>query len=71
VAEAERAYQAHQQIEELRGRIHQYEELVAESGADGFAVPEIERLSRDADQLDQALRRSLHSAHEAFRHLDP
>jgi hypothetical protein len=71
VAEAERAYRAHQQIEELRGRIHQYEELVAESGADGFAVPEIERLSRDADQLDQALRRSLHSAHEAFRHLDP
>ena len=56
VAEAERAYRAHQQIEELRGRIHQYEELVAESGADGFAVPEIERLSRDADQLDQALR---------------
>jgi hypothetical protein len=71
VAEAERAYRAHHQIEELRGRIHQYEELVAESGADGFAVPEIERLSRDADQLDQALRRSLHSAHEAFRHLDP
>ncbi len=71
VAEAERAYRAHRQIEELRGRIHQYEELVAESGADGFAVPEIERLSRDADQLDQALRRSLRSAHEAFRHLDP
>ncbi|WP_336206423.1 hypothetical protein [Nonomuraea sp. LPB2021202275-12-8] len=71
VAEAERAFRAHHQIEELRGRLHQYEELVAESGADGFAVPEIERLSRDADQLDQALRRSLSSAHEAFRYLDP
>ncbi len=71
VAEAERAFRAHHQIEELRGRLHQYEELVAESGADGFAVPEIERLSRDADQLEQALRRSLSSAHEAFRHLEP
>ncbi|MGW0481712.1 hypothetical protein [Nonomuraea sp. NPDC003214] len=71
VAEAERAFRAHHQIEELRGRLHQYEELVAESGADGFAVPEIERLSRDADQLEQALRRSLNSAHEAFRYLEP
>jgi hypothetical protein len=71
VAEAERAYRAHHQIEELRGRLHQYEELVSESGADGFAVPEITRLAEDADQLEQALRRSVSSAHEAFRYLDP
>ncbi|MET7329523.1 hypothetical protein [Nonomuraea sp. NPDC005650] len=70
VADAERAYQARHQIEELRGRLHQYEELVAETGADGFAVPELERLSQDADRLEQALRRSVTSAHEAFRHLD-
>ncbi|MFI6317926.1 hypothetical protein ACIBG8_10435 [Nonomuraea sp. NPDC050556] len=70
VAEAERAYRAHHQIEELRGRLHQYEELVAESGADGFAVPEISQLAEDADQLEQALRRSVRSAHEAFRYLD-
>ncbi|GAA3261484.1 hypothetical protein [Nonomuraea helvata] len=71
VADAERAYLAHHQIEELRGRVHQYEELVAETGADGFAVPELERLAQDADRLEQALRRSVRSAHEAFRSLDP
>ncbi|WP_252374989.1 MULTISPECIES: hypothetical protein [unclassified Nonomuraea] len=71
VTEAERAYIAHEQIQELRGRMHQYEELVAETGADGFAVPELERLARDADRLEQALRRSVSSAHEAFRYLDP
>ncbi|MFI6901482.1 hypothetical protein ACIBKY_09480 [Nonomuraea sp. NPDC050394] len=71
VAEAERAFHAHRQIEELRGRLPQYEELVAESGADGFAVPELDRLAGDADLLEQALRRSVRSAHEAFRHLDP
>ncbi|MEV0822287.1 hypothetical protein [Nonomuraea rubra] len=71
VADAERAYVAHHQIEELRGRVHQYEELVAETGADGFAVPELERLAADADRLEQALRRSVSSAQEAFRHLEP
>ncbi|WP_245765025.1 hypothetical protein [Nonomuraea jiangxiensis] len=71
VTEAERAYLAHHQIAELRGRLHQYEELVAESGADGFVVPELERLAADADRLEQALRRSVRSAHEAFRHLEP
>ncbi|MGI5271353.1 hypothetical protein ACQEUU_19505 [Nonomuraea sp. CA-218870] len=70
VTEAERAFHAHQQIEELRGRLHQYEELVAETGADAFAVPEIARLAEDADQLEQALRRSLSSAREAFGHLE-
>nr|SBO95466.1 hypothetical protein BN4615_P4982 [Nonomuraea gerenzanensis] len=71
VADAERAYVAHHQIEELRSRVHQYEELVAETGADGFAVPELERLAADADRLEQALRRSVSSAQEAFRHLEP
>ncbi|MEV4100999.1 hypothetical protein AB0J42_12115 [Nonomuraea sp. NPDC049649] len=71
VTEAERAFRAHQQIEELRGRLPQYEELVAETGADRLAVPEIARLAQDADRLEQALRRSLSSAHEAFRHLEP
>lgn len=71
VADAERAYLAHHQIEELRGRLHQYEELVAESGADGFAVPELDRLAEDAGRLEQALRRSVRSAQEAFRYLEP
>ncbi|WP_169729445.1 hypothetical protein [Thermoactinospora rubra] len=71
VAEAERAYRARHQIEQLRSRLPQYEELVAESGADALAVPELGRLAEDAGDLERALRRSLRSAHEAFRHLAP
>jgi hypothetical protein len=70
VAEAERAYHARGQIEELRARLPRYEELLAESGADKLAVPEIERLSEDADVLEGMLRRSVRSAHEAFRYLE-
>ncbi|WP_206068294.1 hypothetical protein [Nonomuraea composti] len=71
VSEADRAFQARLQVEELRGRVHQYEELVAETGADGFAVPELERLAVDAGLLERALRRSMASAQEVFGHLDP
>ncbi|TDD00646.1 hypothetical protein E1292_28170 [Nonomuraea deserti] len=71
VAEAERAYMARHQIEELRGEAHEYEELVAETGADTFAVPELERLAADAGQLEQALRRSVDSAHEAMQRFHP
>ncbi|MEU6783729.1 hypothetical protein ABZ912_31425 [Nonomuraea angiospora] len=70
VAEAERAYHARGQIEELRARLPRYEELLAESGADKLAVPEIERLAEDADVLERTLRRSVRSAHEAFRYLE-
>nr|WP_236714639.1 hypothetical protein [Nonomuraea pusilla] len=70
VAEAERAYHARGQIEELRARLPRYEELLAESGADSLSVPELDRLAEDADRLEQTLRRSVHSAHEAFRHLE-
>jgi hypothetical protein len=70
VAEAERAYHARGQIEELRARLPRYEELLAESGADALAVPEIERLAEDADHLERMLGRSVRSAHEAFRYLE-
>lgn len=69
VADAERAYRARRQIERFSARLPRYEELLAESGADGSAVPELGRLSDDADRLEQALRDSVSSAHEAFRHL--
>ncbi|MEV0587233.1 hypothetical protein [Nonomuraea sp. NPDC050310] len=68
VAEAERAFHAHRQVEELRSRLPQYEELVAEVGAGN--VPELERLADDAGQLDRVLRRTLDSAKDAFRYLD-
>nr|BFE80924.1 hypothetical protein GCM10020093_035250 [Planobispora longispora] len=70
VAEAEQALRAHEQIELLRSRLPRYEELLAETGANAFAVPEIDHLARDASRLEQALRDSVHSAHEAFRYLD-
>ncbi|MGV9779752.1 hypothetical protein ACWDS7_48080, partial [Streptosporangium sp. NPDC003464] len=70
VSEADRALRAHDQIELLRARLPRYEELLAESGADAGSVPEIGRLAEDADQLERALRDSVRSAHEAFRHLD-
>ncbi|MBB6346836.1 hypothetical protein ACWGH8_40755 [Nonomuraea muscovyensis] len=70
VAAAERAYHARSQIEELRARLPRYEELLAESGADSLSVPEVERLAQDADQLERLLRRSVSSAHEAFRYLE-
>jgi hypothetical protein len=69
VADAERAYRARSQIERLGARLHRYEELLAETGADGAEIPELKRLSDDADRLEQALRDSVSSAHEAFRHL--
>ncbi|MEU9833457.1 hypothetical protein AB0D67_18195 [Streptosporangium sp. NPDC048047] len=70
VTEAERALRAHEQIEQLRERLPRYEELLAETGADSAAVPEIDRLAGDAGRLERALRDSVRSAHEAFRHLD-
>ncbi|WP_406313670.1 hypothetical protein OHA77_35575 [Streptosporangium sp. NBC_01639] len=70
VAAAERALRAHDQIELLRARLPRYEELLAESGADALAVPELDHLSEDAGRLEQALRDSVRSAHEAFRYLD-
>ncbi|GAA3022581.1 hypothetical protein [Streptosporangium longisporum] len=70
VADADRALRAHEQIAVLRSRLPRYEELLAESGADAFAVPEIGRLAEDAGHLEQALRDSVRSAQEAFRYLD-
>ncbi|WP_231618756.1 hypothetical protein [Nonomuraea sp. SBT364] len=69
VAEAERAFRARDQIERLGARLSSYEELLAESGADDSAVPELSRLTEDAGRLEQALRDSVTSAYEAFRHL--
>lgn len=70
VADAERAYQARDQIEALVERLPRYEELLAESGADALSMPEIGHLTGEADELEQALRASIDSAHELFLHLD-
>ncbi|MBB5081788.1 hypothetical protein [Nonomuraea endophytica] len=70
VRDAERAYRARSQIEQFTAKLPRYEELLAESGADGQAVPELTELADDAGRLEQALRDSVSSAHEAFRHLE-
>ncbi|WP_329426962.1 hypothetical protein OG339_42670 [Streptosporangium sp. NBC_01495] len=70
VADAERAYRARGQIEALVERLPRYEELLAESGADALSMPEVGHLTGEADELEQALRASIGSAHELFLHLD-
>ncbi|MEU8380723.1 hypothetical protein [Streptosporangium sp. NPDC048865] len=70
VADAERAYRARGQIEALVERLPRYEELLAESGADTLGMPEIGRLTGEAGELERALRASIRSAHELFRHLE-
>ncbi|MFI6511858.1 hypothetical protein ACIBCT_30020 [Streptosporangium sp. NPDC050855] len=70
VADADRALLSQGQIEVLKAHLPEYEQLVAEAGAATFALPEIGYLSDDAAMLRQALRESVRSAHEAFRHLD-
>nr|WP_051753251.1 hypothetical protein [Streptosporangium amethystogenes] len=70
VADAERAYRARDQIDALMERLPRYEELLAESGADALTMPEIGHLTGEADELEQALRASIESAHELFLHLD-
>ncbi|MEU0484026.1 hypothetical protein ABZ260_33190, partial [Streptosporangium sp. NPDC006013] len=70
VSDAEHALLSQGQIEALRAHLPEYEQLVAETGAARFSAPEIGHLSDDADMLRRALRESVRSAHEAFRHLD-
>ncbi|MBB4916750.1 hypothetical protein [Streptosporangium saharense] len=70
VTQADHALVSQGQIEVLRAQLPEYEQLVAETGAARFLAPEIGNLSDDAEQLRRALRDSLRSAHEAFRHLD-
>ncbi len=70
VTQADRALISHGQIETLRAHLPEYEQLVAETGAARFFTPEIGALSENADHLQRALRDSIRSAHEAFRHLD-
>ncbi|GAA2274635.1 hypothetical protein GCM10010149_16260 [Nonomuraea roseoviolacea subsp. roseoviolacea] len=71
VADAERAHRARGQIERLGATLPRYEELLAESGAAGPAVPELGRLAEDAGRLEQALRDSVRAARETLRPLTP
>ncbi|MFG1751145.1 hypothetical protein [Streptosporangium sandarakinum] len=70
VARADRALASRGQIEALLAHLPEYEQLVAETGAARFSAPEIGTLSEDAARLQQALRDSVRSAHEAFRYLE-
>ncbi|MFF0312278.1 hypothetical protein ACFYSC_32980 [Streptosporangium sp. NPDC004379] len=70
VARADHALASRGQIEALLAYLPEYEQLVAETGASRFSAPEIGTLSEDAARLQQALRDSVRSAHEAFRYLE-
>jgi hypothetical protein len=62
---ADQAFQAHRQLIEITARAHVYDELVADTVRDDLAVPAIERLAEQSDELVQTLRSRLTEATEA------
>jgi hypothetical protein len=65
VREADRAYRAHEQMRVLAERTGAYQELLAETVRDDLATAEIERLTRNAEALQEALSVSLDAARRA------
>jgi hypothetical protein len=62
VREADRAYRAREQMRVLAERTGAYQELLVETVKDDLAASEIERLTRNAEALEQALTASLDAA---------
>jgi hypothetical protein len=65
--EADAAHRACRALEELASRDHEYDELLAGAVRDELAVPSIERLAAQSDDLLQTLRHRLDAAVEAAR----
>ncbi len=65
--EADAAYRACRALEELSSREHEYDELLAGTVRDDLAVPAIERLTAQSDDLLHTLRGRLAEATEAAR----
>jgi hypothetical protein len=66
---ADQAYRAHRQLTEIAARAHVYDELVADTVRDDLAVPAIQRLAEQSDELVQTLRSRLTEAGEAATEL--
>jgi hypothetical protein len=72
-AEADAAYHAHAQVARVARHADEYQDLLAETAADELAISEIDRLTGNAAQLEQALHDSLDAAQQAgvdLPHLD-
>ncbi|MFI0450701.1 hypothetical protein [Actinomadura sp. 6N118] len=59
---ADEALQAHRHLETLAERAHEYDELLADTVRDELAIPSIERLTEQGDELVRALRTRLAEA---------
>jgi hypothetical protein len=66
---ADQAFRAHQQLEELSARAHEYDELLADAIRDELAVPPLQRLAEQGDALIATLRSRLVEAAEAYTEL--
>ncbi|MEV4751301.1 hypothetical protein AB0K21_33475 [Streptosporangium sp. NPDC049248] len=69
VRRADGLYLAHRQLQVLAERTPQYEALVAETAEDAPAVPDLERLTEQAQQIRKLFHRSIDEARDAARHL--
>ncbi|MCW2918104.1 MAG: hypothetical protein JWN52_6172 [Actinomycetia bacterium] len=66
---ADQAFRAHHQLTEITARAHVYDELVADTVRDDLAVPAIQRLAEQSDELVRTLRSRLTEATEAATEL--
>lgn len=63
--EADAAYRACRQLEDLAAHAHEYDELLADTVRDDLAVPAIDRLTEQSDQLVETLQFRLAAASDA------
>jgi hypothetical protein len=68
---ADEALRAHRRLEALAAKAHEYDELVADTVRDELALPAIERLTDNSEELVRMLRSRLAEAAEAGGELPP
>jgi hypothetical protein len=68
---ADEAYRAQRQLEAVAARANEYDDLVADAVRDDLALPAIDRLARQSDELAKTLRERLTEAGGAAAELPP
>jgi hypothetical protein len=68
---ADEAYRAQRRLEAVTARAHEYDELAADAVRDDLALPAIDRLTRQSDELATTLRERLAEAGGAAAQLPP
>ncbi|WP_460366308.1 hypothetical protein [Actinocorallia lasiicapitis] len=69
--EADTAYRACRQLEDLAAHAHEYDDLLADSVREDLAIPVIDRLTAQSDELLSTLRDRIADASEAAAVLPP